>query len=97
MRIAFGRIAQESNALSPVVTTMEDFERTHYLQGAKLLAACQPDGFEAKGFLRDAELSGFVQGARKHARKIGVEGHRVIRPPEPARERARVRLIQESC
>ncbi len=65
MRIAFGRIAQESNALSPVVTTMEDFERTHLLQGAELLAACQPDGFEAKGFLRDAELSGFVRAAKE--------------------------------
>lgn len=60
-RIAFGRIAQESNSLSPVTTALADFERTHLLEGDALLRACRPDGFEAPGFLRDAELSGMLR------------------------------------
>ncbi len=64
LRIAFARIAQESNALSPVRTTFEDFERFHFMEGAALLDACGPWSTEAKKFMRNAELSGFVKAAR---------------------------------
>ena len=38
-RIAYARIAQETNALSPVDTTLHDFEGSHYLEGEALLRA----------------------------------------------------------
>ena len=69
-RIAFARIAQESNALSPVATTLADFESAHYLAGDALLEAATR-GPEVAGFFRRAELAGFVQAAR--ARKADVE------------------------
>jgi len=62
-RVAYARISQESNALSPILTTLADFERTHYLEGDALQRACQPGGVEAPGFLRNAELSGFLRAA----------------------------------
>lgn len=61
LRLGFGRIAQETNALSPVYTTLDDFRATHWLEGAELLAACQPKGYEAQGFIKAAELSGCVK------------------------------------
>jgi len=64
-RLAFGRIAQESNAFSPVRTTLEDFRRVHWLEGQALLDACGPAGVEAEGFIRSAELSGFVKAASR--------------------------------
>lgn len=64
LRIAFARIAQETNALSPIRTTVDDFRQTHWLEGAELLKACHPLRTEAKGFMRNAELSGFVAAAR---------------------------------
>ncbi len=66
-RIAFARLQQESNALSPVTTTREDFERSHYIQGAELLERCQKNAHEVDGFLKHAELSGFVQGVQAQA------------------------------
>jgi microcystin degradation protein MlrC len=71
LRIAFARLSQESNALSPVLTTLEDFARTHLVEGEALLAACEKDGVEAPGFLRNAELSGFVRAVRRS--KLPVE------------------------
>lgn len=65
LRIAFGRIAQETNALSPVLTTMADFTAAHYMEGKALLAACGPFATEAPGFMRNAELSGFVKAMRE--------------------------------
>jgi len=65
-RIAFARLAQESNALSPVTSEIEDFERTHLVSGADLLRACSPGEREVRGFLRNAELSGFVRAAARH-------------------------------
>lgn len=65
LRIAYGRIAQETNALSPVRTELADFERTHYAEGRVLQKACSPLRSEVAGLMRNAELSGFVQGARK--------------------------------
>ena len=50
-RIAFARIAQESNALSPVATTLADFESAHYLAGDALLSAATR-GPEVAGFFR---------------------------------------------
>ena len=69
-RIAFARIMQESNALSPVDTTLPDFEGSHYLAGDALMQAAT-DGPEVAGFFKRAELAGFVAAAR--ARKTEVE------------------------
>jgi microcystin degradation protein MlrC len=70
LRLAFGRFAQETNCLTPLPTELRDFEATHLLAGAELLAACGPDRTEAEGFLKNAELSGFVKECR---RRGGVE------------------------
>ena len=64
MRFAFARICQESNCLSPVPTTLADFESAHYLTGPALLAAASAGGREVAGYFRNAELSGFVSAAR---------------------------------
>ena len=69
-RIAFARIAQETNALSPVATTLADFETAHYLTGDALMQAATR-GPEVAGFFRRAELAGFCAAAR--ARKSEVE------------------------
>lgn len=65
LRIAFARVAQETNALSPVETTLEDFRRTHFVEGEALLQSCLPGGDEAPGFTKRAELRGFVDAARE--------------------------------
>ncbi|HTJ83996.1 MAG TPA: M81 family metallopeptidase [Polyangiaceae bacterium] len=59
-RIAYARIAQESNCFSPVLTTMEDFKRTHFVEGSRLAYAASTSGEEAEGFVKNAELTGFV-------------------------------------
>jgi microcystin degradation protein MlrC len=64
VKLAFARICQESNCLSPVPTTLADFESAHYLAGPALLAAAGAGGREVPGFFRNAELSGFVAAAR---------------------------------
>jgi len=64
LRIAFARLSLESNALSPVLTTLQDFERTHFMEGQDLLERCEADGTEAPGFLKNAELSGLVRAVR---------------------------------
>ena len=69
-RIAYARIAQESNSLSPVPTTLHDFEGSHYLEGDALLRATT-EGPEVAGFFKKAELAGFIAAAR--ARKTEVE------------------------
>ena len=65
LRIAFGRINQETNALSSVPTTLDDFSAQHLRHGDELLAACARREMEAPGFIRNAELSGFVHAARQ--------------------------------
>jgi microcystin degradation protein MlrC len=70
-RIAFARINQETNALSPVLTTLRDFETCHYLEGDALLRACGPGCEEIPDFFRRAELAGFVRACR--ARRVDVE------------------------
>jgi microcystin degradation protein MlrC len=69
-RLAYARIQQETNALSPVDTTLQDFEGAHYLTGDALLRATT-DGPEVAGFFKRAELGGFVQAA--HGRKADIE------------------------
>jgi microcystin degradation protein MlrC len=68
-RIAFARIMQETNALSPVETVLADFETAHYLEGEALLAAASR-GPEVPGFFKRAELGGFVRAARARAAEI---------------------------
>jgi microcystin degradation protein MlrC len=69
-RIGFARIAQETNALSPVGTTLRDFEACHYLVGDGVLAAIA-SRTEVAGVFRRVELSGFVAAAR--ARRAEIE------------------------
>ncbi len=64
LRIAFGRLMQESNSFSSVLTTRADFERSHLLSGETLMSACQPKNWEVEGFLKNLELSGFVKGVQ---------------------------------
>jgi microcystin degradation protein MlrC len=68
-RIAFARIAQETNALSPVLTTLRDFEASHFVEGDALLAAVQ-GGREVSGLYRRVELAGFVAAARERRAEI---------------------------
>ena len=68
-RIAFARIAQETNALSPVTTTLHDFEASHYLEGDALLAAVTA-GHEVLGLYRKVELAGFVAAVRERRHEI---------------------------
>lgn len=60
-RIAYCRIAQESNGLSPVLSTLDDFTRAHFKRGEELGRACQKGQWEAEGFLKAAELTGVAQ------------------------------------
>ena len=62
MKIAFARIAQETNALSPLSTELADFETAHYLAGDDLMRAVTR-GPEVVGFFRRAELAGFARVA----------------------------------
>jgi microcystin degradation protein MlrC len=67
LRLAFGRINQETNALSPVTTTLDDFRATHLLDGTALLGRCARDTHEVDGMFKNAELSGFVQRLARRA------------------------------
>lgn len=69
-RLAFARINQETNALSPVTTSLDDFRSTHFLEGDALLRAASPGGDEVAGMFRRAELAGFLDAARAHARDV---------------------------
>ncbi len=75
IRLAYGRINQETNAFSPVLTTTDDFRQTHFHEGDDLAARCRWLGTEASGFARNAELSGFVAGvvAAAEERDVRVE------------------------
>ena len=57
LRVGMLRIAQESNALSPKLTEIDDFGIDQ--SGAALMQATSRKGDEAPGFLKNAELSGF--------------------------------------
>ncbi len=71
LRIAYGRLCQETNAFSPVPSTLEDFRRLHLLEGDDLARAASPSGHEVPGLIKNAELSGFVRAARRAERKTG--------------------------
>lgn len=73
LRLAFGRLMQESNSFSSVLTSRADMERTHYLEGEALRQACQPNQWEVPGFLRNLELSGFMKAVRKAAPPAVIE------------------------
>lgn len=70
LRIAFARICQESNCISPVPTTMADFESAHLYYGDDAMAIASPGTYEVEGFFRRAELSGFVSAARRFASEV---------------------------
>ncbi|MFO0747845.1 MAG: M81 family metallopeptidase [Myxococcota bacterium] len=73
LRIAYGRIMQETNALSPVDTTLADFERAHLYEGDALARrVTSPLAHEVDGFARNAELSGFHRALRKLAPKGAI-------------------------
>ncbi|MBI1947984.1 MAG: M81 family metallopeptidase [Deltaproteobacteria bacterium] len=65
LRLAFARINQETNALSPVKTTVADFESVHWFKGDELLAMCAPTAMEVPSMFKNAELSGFVQAMQR--------------------------------
>ncbi len=66
-RLAYARIMQETNALSPVTTGIADFEGSHYVAGDQLGVAVGPGGHEVEGFFKKAELAGFVDGVARTA------------------------------
>ncbi len=68
LRIAYARIAQEGNAFSPVLTEVEDFARCHLYEGGELHRRCSENGQEVEDWLKNAELSGFVQSVEKVGR-----------------------------
>ncbi len=70
LKIAFARMNQETNALSPVLTTLQDFQDTHFLSAEELRKALLPDGIEVMGMFRRAELFGFMEAARSHERDV---------------------------
>lgn len=58
LRVAYARFMQESNCLSPVETTVDDFKRAHFLEGDELARACSTGAPEVKGYVKNAELTG---------------------------------------
>lgn len=68
-RIAFARIMQESNALSPVPAELVDFTTAHYLEGDELVAATTR-GPEVPGYFKRAELAGFMSAVKDRAGEI---------------------------
>lgn len=70
MRIAYGRVAQETNAFSPVPSTLDDFARLHLVEGGDLARAASSSGHEVPGLIKNAELSGFVHAAARTARAL---------------------------
>lgn len=70
VRIGYGRVCQETNAFSPVATTLEDFGRLHHRAAGDLAHACGRWGQEVPGLIRNAELSGFCRAARRHGRSV---------------------------
>jgi microcystin degradation protein MlrC len=73
LRVAFGRINQETNALSPVLTELSDFAAVHLIEDSdELLRRCRFFATEVEGMFRNAELSGFVRGLEKQAQRRAV-------------------------
>ena len=70
LRIAFCRISQESNAFSPVPSTLADFAGFHDYGADELRERVTRQGREVEGFLKHAELSGFLRACDEDS---GVE------------------------
>lgn len=64
MRIAFARLNHETNALSPVPTHLEAFERVQLTEGSELLRQLKPWRPEVSGGFFNAELSGLYLATR---------------------------------
>ena len=68
-RVAYLRLAQETNALSPAPTELADFARTHLvLDPGELARRVRRTGAEVPGFTRNAELSGFARAVARFGR-----------------------------
>lgn len=78
MRIAYARIAQETNAFSPEPSTLEHFKRLHWLEGDALARVCGPRGAEIENLIGHAELSGVVRAITKSNRRNKNKGQRPI-------------------
>jgi microcystin degradation protein MlrC len=65
VRIAFGRLMQENNSFSSVLTTETDFMSCHLVAGQPLLKLCETQTWEIDGYLKNMELSGFMQAVQK--------------------------------
>ncbi len=65
LRVAYARVAQESNAFSPVQTEISDFEQAQYIDGDDLVRATSPEHSELDDLFHNAELSGFVRALHK--------------------------------
>jgi len=74
-KLAFARIMQESNALTPVDTNIGEFEGAHYLVGDELMRAAT-EGPELPGYFKRAELAGFMSAVK--ARKSEVEATAIL-------------------
>lgn len=68
-RIAFARIMQETNALSPVATTLDDFASSHLVSGDELLAMVTRRR-EVPGYFKRAELAGFVSACNERRHEV---------------------------
>jgi microcystin degradation protein MlrC len=65
LRVAYARFMQESNCLSPVETTVDDFRRAHFLEGEALARVCSKDAAEVEGYIKNAELTGALDVLRE--------------------------------
>lgn len=65
VRIAMGRLMQETNHFSPEPTTEVEFMHSHLVAGQDILRRCEPNHWEIEGYLKNLELSGFMQAVHK--------------------------------
>lgn len=65
VRIAIGRLMQETNHFSHEPTTEIDFMHGHLAAGQAILRRCEPQHWEIEGHLKNLELSGFMQAVHK--------------------------------
>lgn len=70
LRVAYARLCQETNAFSPVPSTLDDFTRLHLLEGEALGRAASSSGHEVPGLIKNAELSGLIRAARRAGRPV---------------------------
>lgn len=75
-KVAVFRFAQESHPLSPLRTTRKDFESQHLFSGESLRANYEGGQGEAPGFIKKAELYGFMDEIQKL--ESSVELHPIL-------------------